>query len=116
MQNKWRREQVCEAAGEELFGHFKVGKHSLGSDASLLHGLKAKKGTCLFVLTCADGKRNGPKGQLRAWKCLAVRKNIWIQVSTLLQILLWDFEQVTHLFSVSVSHLWNLAEGPLLSL
>lgn len=47
LQNKWRREQVCEAAGEELFGHFKVGKHSLGSDASLLHGLKAKK-----VLAC----------------------------------------------------------------
>lgn len=38
---------MCEAAGEELFGHFKVGRHSLGSDASLLHGLKAEK-----VLAC----------------------------------------------------------------
>lgn len=86
MRNKWRQEQVCEAAGKELFGHFKVGKRSLGSNASLLDGLKEKKGTCLFVLTSADGKRNSPKGSLRAWKCRGVRKNIWIQVSALLQI------------------------------
>lgn len=38
--DKWRQEQVCEAAGKELFGHFKVGKHSLGSNASWLDGLK----------------------------------------------------------------------------
>lgn len=38
---------MCEAAGEELFGHFKVGKCSLGSNASLLDGFKAKK-----VLAC----------------------------------------------------------------
>lgn len=40
--NKYVRQLV-----RSFFGHFKVGKHSLGSDASLLHGLKAKK-----VLAC----------------------------------------------------------------
>lgn len=90
LQNKWRQEQVCEAAGEELFGHFKVGKHSLGSDASLLHGLKAKK-----VLACLSSLVQMVRGMVprasrelgSAWQ---LEKKIWIQVSALSQVLLWE--------------------------
>lgn len=98
------------------FWSFQGWEAFFGEQCIIVTQPQSKKGTCLFVLACADGKRNGPKGQLRAWKCLAVRKNIWIQVSTLLEILLWDFEQVTYLFSVLVSHLWNLSEVSLPSL
>lgn len=43
---------MCETACKELFGHFKVGKHSLGSNASLLDGLKEKEvPACLSLLT-----------------------------------------------------------------
>lgn len=48
LQSKWRQEQVCEAACKKLFGHFKVGKRSLGSNVSLLGGHKEKK----KVLAC----------------------------------------------------------------
>lgn len=39
---------MCEAAGKELFGHFKVEKRSLGSNASWLDGLKEKR----YLLVC----------------------------------------------------------------
>lgn len=76
---------MCEAAGKELFGHFKVGRRSLGSNASLFDGLKAEKvPACLSSLVrVARGRSRGCR---RAWCCLGRAKRVWIQLSALLQI------------------------------
>lgn len=47
---------MCEAAGKELFGHLKVGKRSLGSNASLFDGLRAEK-----VLACLSSLCRWPE-------------------------------------------------------
>lgn len=84
---------MCEAAGKELFGHFRVGRRSLGSNASLFDGLKAEKvPACLSSLVRVAGGRS--RGCQRAWCCLGRAKRVWIQLSTVTD-LLWDFEQIT---------------------
>lgn len=89
LQNKWRQE-VCETACKELFGHFKVGKHSSGSNASLLDGLKEKEVPACLSLLAQMVREEWSQG---CPESSAGRKNIWIQISALLQIFFGTFSE-----------------------